>query len=422
MFFIHISKHKRTSLIKGSKVSSNLVSIELNKQKSLNWQAADLNTYAANFGESSNKISDSYNKYGYTPEATNYSPSTETQKPPTQTEGQKEHLQQVSKDVYEVQNAITNIKTISDEVKTDVDKLDEFITEHGTQATNVLTALSPIVPFRRVTSVPNKIKDKDYSGALISLGVAATLFPEDLRDMRDAIKQLNHLILPKKLKDFIKNKNPKIFENFVNYAPKYDCKEFQVPFSFVRGSFLENFANKFVNKFGYAIHKNDTSLFFTKFGQKVQKFLNIDINEQIITTRHVLKVQLDKTSGTCILTNTNPVAYSLKGNKIGKLICRAMQRTTLYGTLAACLVSLPSIVKAFNKPKETKDKFSNAAKQTAKAAISIATGISGIAVGGALLASTGPLGSVIGMGLGCTLSSYIAKNICKIVKLDKDYT
>ncbi len=83
------------------------------------------------------------------------------------------------------------------------------------------------------------------------------------------------------------------------------------------------------------------------------------------------------------------MAIKLDGPFIGRLICRALQITTLYGTAALCLVSVPSIVKAFIKPDKTKDKFINGGKQTVKSAVNVVSVIAGIGLGGAILVSLG---------------------------------
>jgi len=303
--------------------------------------------------------------------------------------------------------------------KSEAEKLDKFISDNSDKATRLFTDLSPIIPFRRITGVPNKLKDHDYGGALISLGVAATLLPEDLRDMRDAVKQANSKIIPEKLKNYIKTKNPKFFENYVNFTPKYDYKEYQVPFSFIRGSFLEKIVNKYPNKFTYLIHQWDKPLSETKLGKFIANVLHVQKTKEILTARRVPMIINNENS--YILKQVNTIAVQLKGHKINKLICRAMQRTTVYGSLALCLVSIPGIIMAFNKPKQAKGKSINTGKQILKSVINIVTGISAIALGGAILAQFGPLGSVIGMGLGCIAGGYISNRICKLLKIDKTY-
>lgn len=401
-------------------MSSNLVSIKLNKPSQSNSQSPNLNSTNVNFEGSSSDLLDFYNKYYSKSDRRNQNVNVNNEQRATSDRRQKERFPQFSDDIYQVQRTINNIQSVSGTIRSDIERIDQFISNNSESTKNILTVLSPVIPFRRVTSVPDKIKDKDYSGALMSLGLAATLLPEDLRDMRDAIKQLNHIVLPKKLKDLIKEKNPKIFENFINYAPKYDYKEYQVPFSFVKGSFLESLMNKYPNKLTHFIYQNDKSLYDTKLGEIVQDFLKIENADEIIIDSKVPKIVLS--DGKYSIMKLPTLALKLEGSKFGKLICRAMQRTTTYGLIAVSLVSLPSIIKAFNKPKNKKDKLENCGRQTVKTVISIVTGISGIALGGSILASLGPLGSVIGMGLGCTVGSYISNKIAKSFKLDQNYS
>lgn len=402
-------------------MSSNLIEIATNNVKFSNLRQADSGNFAANNDESgSNNLLDFYNRYYSKPDRRNNNKLVDNEQRAQSDRRQQQRIPQISDDVYQVRKVFNNFENTSKEVKAQVDKFDEFISKNSTPATDMLTALSSFIPFRRVTSVPKKLEEKDYGGALMSLGVATTLLPEDLRDVKDATKQLNSVILPDKFKEFVKKKNPKIFEDFINYAPKYDPKEFQVPFSFVRGSFLEKIVNKHPNKFAYMIHKNDKALFDTKLGEIVGKILKVNINNQFVTSREVPFVDLVD-DGKFILDYKRPIAFKLEGSRLGKLICRSLQRTTVYGTIAISLVSLPSIIKAFVNPKNIKDKFKNAGRQAAKTTIYIATSLAGIALGGAILGSLGPLGSVVGMGLGCTIGSFTANKIVKSLKLDKNY-
>ena len=119
--------------------------------------------------------------------------------------------------------------------------------------------------------------------------------------------------------------------------------------------------------------------------------------------------------GQYIAESVKVYAKKLEGSFVGKLICRALQRTTLYGAIILSAICIPSIVKAFNKPEVTQDKIVNASKQTLKSGITVTSVLSGIGIIGALMAPLGPAGSVIGMGIGsimgASLSNKINKNI-----------
>lgn len=402
-------------------MSSSLVETALNMPKSLNLQEVNLSKNAAVTPEKcfSNNLLDFYNRVYAKTDRRTQNLSLNKEQRTNSDRRQKTRIPQISDDVYQVQKTVNNVQSISREIKSDINKFDEFINNNSVSATSVLTALSPIIPFRRVTSVPKKLQDHDYGGATIALGVAATLFPEDLRDVKDAVRQLNSLIMPQKLKDLIKKSSPKFYDNFINYVKKYDPKDFQVPFSFVRGSFLENIVNKHPNKLGYLVHKGDIPLIETKFGQRVKKLLNVTESGYFQTARKVPVIRHE--GNNYIIKEMRPVAYKLKGSKFGKLVCRSLQRMTVYGSLTLCLVSIPSIIKAFNKPKIIEEKLNSARKQTLKSAINIVISLASIGLGGALLAPIGPLGSVVGMGLGCTIGGFISGQICKQLKIDKNY-
>lgn len=327
---------------------------------------------------------------------------------------------EIKEDVYDSKIDKVTETVGQTETKKEPVKTNSKLKRNTSNFTNVFTILSPIIPVRRVTSVPKKIYDNDYPGAVMTLAVAGILFPEDMRDMRDAVRQLNSIILSKKLKDHIASKNKKFYDDFVNYAPKFSPKEFQVPFSFVRGSLFDDAINKQVNKFGYLMHKFDQPLIDTGFGKAIQNLLNVKVVAQHETSREVYKILRDET-GNYVHKLVHPKTYALSGSGFGKLICRGLQRATVYGVATLCLANIPSIFKAFTQPKDTKEKFANAGNQTIKTIINVVTGVGGIALGGAFLGALGPLGSVIGMGLGCTLGTIASNIIYKELKISANY-
>ena len=255
----------------------------------------------------------------------------------------------------------------------------------------ILTCLAWIIPIRRVNSVPDKIENKDYLATAGAIAVAGVMLPEDLRDMKDAYNQIFH-----------------------GKRPIYDYDNCQAPFRFIRGTLVEPIVNK-MKKYGYYLHEFDKSFAETKLGEKIRKLLKVSLGKFEETGREVPIVIKD---GENYLSTMEKVyAQKLKGSFISKLIYRAMQRTTVIGAVLLFVIGIPSIVKAFKKPKNTQDKIKNASKQTLKVSISVASVLSGIGIVGALGASRFKyVGSVVGMGIGSVIGSLFANKVNKNIK------
>jgi hypothetical protein len=316
-------------------------------------------------------------------------------------------------DINNVRAVFKDFINTANDLQTQVNELDHKIIDKKDTTKAVFAALSPIIPFRRITSVPDKIVDKDYWGTAGAITVAGFLLPEDLRDTRDGARQVLYKILPRNLKLYIAKKNKDFYKKFILYRAKYDHKKFQTPFSFIRGSYLEKIVNKIGGKVGYYLHEWDKPLLNTNIGKKVKKWLNVKITDKEFTGRLVPKILKDEQTGKYIEQDVKVFAYKLEGSYIGKLICRAMQRTTVYGTLALAAITVPSILKAIKKSKNTEDKVKNSGKQISKTIISITSTVVGIGLGGALLAPIGPAGSVLGMAIGSGIAAYFSSKINK---------
>jgi hypothetical protein len=292
----------------------------------------------------------------------------------------------LSLDIAKVNDTYKAFINNTDKFQRSVNDLDKISNKNKA----VFAALSPIVPLRRISSVPDKMKDKDYAAIAGTVAVAGVLLPEDLRDMKDAGKQI-----------------------FKGILPEYKFKEFQTPFSFIRGSFLEPLVNKMVNKYGYYLHEWDKSLLDTNAGKKIRNFFHVKEIDKEFTGRLVPKILKDENMEQYFKQDVKIYAKKLEGPAIGKLICRGLQRTTLYGAIILSAISFPSIVKAYNKSKNPEDKLINTGKQAIRSVVSVVSTLSGIGLGGAILAPFGPAGSVIGMGLGCVIGAYFSNKINK---------
>lgn len=277
----------------------------------------------------------------------------------------------------------------------------------------VISALSPIVPIRRISSLPDNIEDGNYLRAAGLVGLMIINLPEDGRDLIEGIQQLLSGILPKSVNNFIQNKYPKFHGKFVNYSPSYNYREFQQEFSFIRGTMLEKPVNN-ISKIGIKLHDWDKSIFSTKIGEKLVKLLNIDVDDFIETGRKVPKVARN-IDGNIYIDKVPVLTYKLKGNLFSKIIGWSLLRTTTIGLAVMALLEIPAIVRAFNKKNKLKDKLQNTSKQMIKSVINFGSIYSGISIVGGLLARKGHFFSLVGMAIGATGGAFLSNKAGKTI-------
>ena len=272
--------------------------------------------------------------------------------------------------MYQYQaDKLPQIQQDYEEVKSSVDK------------ENKLPSVFDVIPtFRRIEKVPDKIENSDFVPASGLVALAVLNAPEDWRDMKSAYTQI---------KSKLTNKP---------FTPSYDYKIAQHPFSFFRGTLLHKFVNPKTSpcpKLAKWLLKNDTTLWNTKIGQMVIKKFNIDENRIKTNIKNITH------------TETKP-SYIIAKNFVtkstfGELTARAMTRTTKIGTAVLGGLEAAHLVKEISDGE-------NAIKSTAKSAINIVSSIAGIGYGGAIGAKyLGPVGSLVGMGLGAIAGNKVAK-------------
>lgn len=268
-------------------------------------------------------------------------------------------------------------------LKTEINRLD-----NAACIKEAFAALSPIIPVRRLSSLPDNIKDGNYARATGLVGLMALNLPEDTRDLKSAAKQI-----------------------FKGELPKYDYKSCQTPFSFFRGTALEPVVNK-MGKVGAKLHEWDKTLYDTKFGDFCKKIFKYDIDflNPEGTKRFVPQVKIDE-SGKIILEEIEVMASKVEGNALGKLVGNTLLRIPLISTFILGALEVPSIIKAFSKPKKSKDKAINGCTQIAKSGANVSAILTGIGIFGALLKNRGPVGSLVGMGLGSIAGTSVSKEI-----------
>ena len=249
------------------------------------------------------------------------------------------------------------------------------------QGSNIVFEGVPI--FGRVNSVPEKLKEKDYTPAMGLVSLAVMNGPEDLRDIMSSYKQIKEGFPA-----------PKTFHS------GYDNKYAQHPFSFFRGTIFSEYMNPNSKdcpnpKLAAKLIQEDKTLWDTKFGNWVQEKLGVktqnvdsEIKDIDHTTENLRKVPAKK-----FITN----------NPIKEIIARAMTRTTKLGTIALGGIEAAHIA---HEVKNGENLFEQMGKSTVTFGTTIAaTGILG-AIGAKHL---GPTGSLVGMGLGAITGAMVGK-------------
>ena len=274
------------------------------------------------------------------------------------------------------------------DLKTQVNRLDNAACKNNKLTKEVLSVLSPIVPVRRISSLPDNIKDGNYTRAAGLVGLMTINLPEDTRDLAGAWKQFK-----------------------TGEIPSY-YKDFQAPFSFFRGTFLEPLVNK-MGKLGVKLHKADVPLYDTKFGELCQKVFKYDLSlDEIPTNRFVPKIVQDE-SGKTVIKSFEVYAKKVEGSALGKTVGNALLRIPYISALVLGAMEIPAIFKAFKKPAaSTKDRTINGGTQILKSSVNVSAILAGIGMFGYLLKGRGgPIGSLVGMGLGSIAGAYASKEI-----------
>lgn len=303
---------------------------------------------------------------------------------------QNPRIPQLSNDVFEIQDTFKEFITIKNNLQANVNRLDNAAQKKKEITKAAFSTLSPVIPFRRISSMPDNIQDGNYLRAVGLGAVALIMIPEDIRDVKDGWKQVRH-----------------------GKMPLYDYKNCQTEFSFFRGSALQSIVNRLGN-FGVKLHEWDKSLYRTKFGEIIRKILKIetiDESKSKGTKRKVPQVQLDEITEKPVIKELDVLAHKLNGNFITKHIEAALFRTPVISVLALCLLETPAIFKSING-QDIKEKIENTSKQLSKSFVYVFSITSGIAILGAYFnRKKAYAGSLFGMGLGSVIGGCVSKFI-----------
>ena len=253
----------------------------------------------------------------------------------------------------------------------------------GESSSNVIFEGLPM--YGRINSIPDKLENKDYTPAMGLVSLAVLNGPEDLRDVFSAYKQ-------------IKNKFPKP----VTFHSGYDNKIAQHPFSFFRGTILNDYLNPSSKecpnpKAAAWLIKQDKTLWDTKLGNWVQKKLKIKVGDTSTKIERIDYTIKNKKFIKAKVFKTN--------NPFKDILARAMTRTPVLGVAAMGAIETAHIA---HEVKNGKNFF----EEAGKSAVTLATTLGATGILGAIGAKhLGPTGSLLGIGLGAITGAIVNKTI-----------
>lgn len=274
------------------------------------------------------------------------------------------------------------VKTFVQGTEQQVEKADSNIA--------VAAAESTLPMFRRVASLPEKLRNNEYLPAVGLTGLALMNLPEDWRDVKAAGKQVLS----------------KVDKNY-HYDPLYNRATHQHSFSFLRGTAIEKHVNKKTkqgSKFFSWLKKSDTTLAKSKFGMWVQNQLGVSM-EHVNRQTKILNAEGHAAK-----------AYKFKGSAFGKMTARAMKRIPVLSVAALALIEMPKILKSFANGETRYNKVDDAVKQTVKSGVNVTSILAGVGYGGAIGAKYGgAFGSLLGMGVGAITGSKTSQKIQEFI-------
>ena len=253
----------------------------------------------------------------------------------------------------------------------------------GESSSNVIFEGLPM--YGRIYSIPDKMEKKDYTPAMGMISLAVLNGPEDLRDVFSAYKQ-------------IKNKFPKP----VTFHSGYDNKIAQHPFSFFRGTILNDYLNPSSKecpnpKAAAWLIKQDKTLWDTKLGEWFKKKFNIETALDVTNIE-----QIDSTPTHKRLV---PAKVFKCSNLFKDITARAMTRTPVLGVAAMGAIEAAHIA---HEVKNGKNLF----EESGKSLLTLGTTLAATGILGAIGAKhLGPTGSLAGIGLGAISGAAVSSTI-----------
>ena len=252
----------------------------------------------------------------------------------------------------------------------------------GDSSSNVIFEGLPM--YGRINSIPDKLENKDYTPAMGLVSLAVLNGPEDLRDVMSAYKQI---------KDGFKDPH---------FHSGYDNKIAQHPFSFFRGTIMNDYLNPSSKdcpnpKAAAWIIRQDKTLWDTKLGNWVQKKLGIEVDEKVTQIQDIASTSVDKKLVLAKVFKTN--------NPFKDILARAMTRTPVLGVAAMGGIEAAHVA---HEVKNGKNFF----EESGKSLLTLGTTLAATGILGAIGAKhLGPTGSLAGIGLGAISGAAVSSTI-----------
>ncbi len=255
--------------------------------------------------------------------------------------------------------------------------------------------LETVPVFGKAPEITERVKSKDYPGAGIVASQLALDFPNLVDDAIDAVDQLDKTIKTKLCGDGYK----------YMYKKAYDFRKAQHPFSYFRGTLLQDYVNpnspKCPNpKLGDWLIRQDKTLWDTKLRNISKQVFKIQESE--------IKTKIKDIKS----TPEKPVNIKAKSFKapsaFGKVTARAMTRVPVIGlAVSGAIEGCQAANEIKNGEKPVKAINRAALRLTSTTVLTSTLG----AVGFMLF---GPIGSLAGIGIASGLNYLVCKAIDKI--------
>ena len=185
------------------------------------------------------------------------------------------------------------------------------------------------------------------------------------------------------------------------YKKAYDFKKAQHPFSYFRGTLLQDYVNPYSSKcpnpkLGEWLIRQDKTLWDTKIGEKTKEYFKIKETKIKTKIKDIRSTESNK-------VNLRAKSFD-SPSKFGKFTARAMTRTPVIGLVVSGAIETCQVINDI-KNGEKPD------KAIVKGALRFTSGTAITAICGTVGSFLGPVGSLIGLGIGAGLSYLVSKAI-----------
>ena len=149
-------------------------------------------------------------------------------------------------------------------------------------------------------------------------------------------------------------------------------------------------------KLGDWLIRQDKTLWDTKLGEKTKEFFNVKETKIKTTIKDIRSTESN-------IVNLRAKSFE-SPSKLGKFTARAMTRTPVIGLVVSAAIETCQVVNAIKNNEKPE-------KAIMKGALRFTSGTAITAICGTVGSFFGPIGSVIGLGIGAGLSYLVSKAI-----------